>query len=300
MRTLTALVKRNMKLFFKDKGMFFTSLITPIILLVLYATFLGNVYEDSFRSALEEAGAMASDALMDGCVGGELISSLLAVCSVTVAFCSNMLMVQDKVSGARRDLTISPVKKSTMALGYYIATLFSTLLVCYAATGICLLYLSQVGWYLTVADVLCIFLDVLLLVLFGTALSSIINCFLSSQGQISAVGTIVSAGYGFICGAYMPISQFSDGLQKVISFLPGTYGTSLLRNHTMCGVFEEMESQGFPVEVVEAIKDSVDCNIYFFGDKVEMNMMYLILVGTVVGLLIIYVLLNVLRSGKQR
>lgn len=300
MRTLTALVKRNMKLFFKDKGMFFTSLITPIILLVLYATFLGNVYEDSFRSALEEAGAMASDALMDGCVGGELISSLLAVCSVTVAFCSNMLMVQDKVSGARRDLTISPVKKSTMALGYYIATLFSTLLVCYAATGICLLYLSQVGWYLTVADVLCIFLDVLLLVLFGTALSSIINCFLSSQGQISAVGTIVSAGYGFICGAYMPISQFSDGLQKVISFLPGTYGTSLLRNHTMCGVFEEMESQGFPVEVVEAIKDSVDCNIYFFGDKVEMNMMYLILGGTVVGLLIIYVLLNVLRSGKQR
>lgn len=153
---------------------------------------------------------------------------------------------------------------------------------------------------MTVADVLCIFLDVLLLVLFGTALSSIINCFLSSQGQISAVGTIVSAGYGFICGAYMPISQFSDGLQKVISFLPGTYGTSLLRNHTMCGVFEEMESQGFPVEVVEAIKDSVDCNIYFFGDKVEMNMMYLILVGTVVGLLIIYVLLNVLRSGKQR
>lgn len=300
MRTLTALVKRNMKLFFKDKGMFFTSLITPIILLVLYATFLGNVYEDSFRSALEEAGAMASDALIDGCVGGELISSLLAVCSVTVAFCSNMLMVQDKVSGARRDLTISPVKKSTMALGYYIATLFSTLLVCYAATGICLLYLSQVGWYLTVADVLCIFLDVLLLVLFGTALSSIINCFLSSQGQISAVGTIVSAGYGFICGAYMPISQFSDGLQKVISFLPGTYGTSLLRNHTMCGVFEEMESQGFPVEVMEAIKDSVDCNIYFFGDKVEMNMMYLILVGTVVGLLIIYVLLNVLRSGKQR
>lgn len=147
MRTLTALVKRNMKLFFKDKGMFFTSLITPIILLVLYATFLGNVYEDSFRSALEEAGAMASDALMDGCVGGELISSLLAVCSVTVAFCSNMLMVQDKVSGARKDLTISPVKKSTMALGYYIATLFSTLLVCYAATGICLLYLSQVGWY---------------------------------------------------------------------------------------------------------------------------------------------------------
>lgn len=300
MSTLIALIKRNMKLFFKDKGMFFTSMITPMILLVLYATFLGNVYEDSFRSALEAAGAMASDTLIDGCVVGELVSSLLAVSCVTVAFCSNMLIVQDKVTGARRDLTISPVKRSTMALGYYIATLLSTLLVCYTATGICLLYMAKVGWYLTVTDVLCILLDVLLLVLFGTALSSIINCFLSSQGQISAIGTIVSAGYGFICGAYMPISQFSDGLQKVISCLPGTYGTSLLRNHALCGVFEEMEGQGFPAEVVEAIKDSVDCNVYFFGDKVEMNMMYVILSTTIIVLLILYVLLNVLRSGKQK
>ena len=31
------LIKRNVKLFFKDKGMFFTALITPIILLILYA-----------------------------------------------------------------------------------------------------------------------------------------------------------------------------------------------------------------------------------------------------------------------
>ena len=36
---------------------------------------------------------------------------------------------------------------------------------------------------------------------------------LTTQGQLSAVGTIVSAGYGFICGAYMPISNFDSGLQ---------------------------------------------------------------------------------------
>ena len=300
MRELYALVKRDTKLFFKDKGMFFTSLITPMILLVLYASFLSSVYEDTFRSSLEAAGASVSDKLIGGCVGGELASSLLAVCCVTVAFCSNMLMVQDKVSGARRDLTISPVKSSTLALGYYISTLISTLLVCYAATAVCLLYISKVGWYLTMKDVLLLWLDVFLLVMFGTALSSIINHFLSSQGQISAVGTIVSAGYGFLCGAYMPISQFSDGLQKVISFLPGTYGTSLLRNHALRGVFEEMSNQNFPSEVIEAIKDSVDCNLYFFGTQVSESMMYMILVGTVLLLLVIYVLLNMLHGTKEK
>ena len=300
MRELYALVKRDTKLFFKDKGMFFTSLITPMILLVLYASFLSSVYEDTFRSSLEAAGASVSDKLIGGCVGGELASSLLAVCCVTVAFCSNMLMVQDKVSGARRDLTISPVKSSTLALGYYISTLISTLLVCYAATAVCLLYIRKVGWYLTVKDVMLLLLDVFLLVMFGTALSSIINHFLTSQGQISAVGTIVSAGYGFLCGAYMPISQFSDGLQKVISFLPGTYGTSLLRNHALRGVFEEMSNQNFPSEVIEAIKDSVDCNLYFFGTQVSESMMYMILVGTVLLLLVIYVLLNMLHGTKEK
>ena len=55
MSTTSILIKRNIKLFFKDKGMFFTALITPVILLVLYATFLGNVYRDSLTAGIPEA-----------------------------------------------------------------------------------------------------------------------------------------------------------------------------------------------------------------------------------------------------
>ena len=300
MTGLWALVKRNTKLYFKDKGMFFTSLITPAILLVLYSTFLGNVFESSFRSALEAAGAMVSDKVIMGCVGGQLVSSLLAVSCVTVAFCTNLLMVQDKITGARHDLTIAPLKVGTLALSYYLSTLLSTLLISFAATGICLGYLAVVGWFLTVGDVAALLLDVVLLVLFGTALSSCVNYPLSTNGQASAVGTVVSAGYGFICGAYMPISNFSEGLQKVLSFLPGTYGTSLLRNHALRGVFEEMSNQGFPNEVVEAIRDSVDCNLYFFGNRVAQGSMYLILAAAIVLAIGIYVGINILAQKKQR
>lgn len=188
---------------------------------------------------------------------------------------------------------ISPVKSSTLAVGYYLATLLSALLVCFVAAGICLLYLAHAGWYLAAADIAFLLMDIVLLVLFGTALSSVIHYFLSSQGQISAVETIVSAGYGFICGAYMPISQFSAGLQSFLSFLPGTYGTCLLRNHALRGVFAEMSRLGFPPQAVEAIKDSVDCNLYFFGGRVGQGTMYFILGGTVILLVLFYVLLNV-------
>lgn len=295
MKTLSILIKRNVKLFFKDKGMFLTSLITPLILLVLYATFLGKVYRDSFVMNLPDSFKI-SDELLNGLVGGQLISSILAVSCVTVAFCSNFLMVQDKANGSIKDFRISPIKSSVLSLSYYVATLISTLLICFTATGICLGYLAFVGWYLSVSDVLLLVLDVVLLVLFGTALSSIVNFFLSSQGQISAVGTIVSSGYGFLCGAYMPIASFSVVLQRVLSFLPGTYGTALVRTHAMQGALMQMQNEGVDKQTIEALRDTLDCNLYFFENKVSIGAMYGILGGSVAVLIIIYILINSLKK----
>ena len=75
---------------------------------MLYSTFLANIYEESFRASLNAAGATVSDKVLWGCVGGELISSLLAVSCITVAFCSNMIMVSDKVTG---EVGLTPLVK---------------------------------------------------------------------------------------------------------------------------------------------------------------------------------------------
>lgn len=298
MKQLTALVRRNLKLFFKDKGMFFSSLITPLILLVLYVTFLARTYKDSFSSVIQ-AGFAVDDAIMDGLVGGELISSLLAVTCVTVAFCSNLLTIGDKTTGALRDLTVTPVKRSVLALGYFAATAAATLIVSFAALAVSFIYLGAVGWYLSAADVLSLILNVFLLTLFGTALASCVNFPLSTSGQASAVGTIVSAGYGFLCGAYMPISSFGEGLRNALAFLPGTYGTCLMRNAAMDGALREMADTGMPAEALELLRDGVDCNLYFFGERVELSVMRLILVGSTVALVGLYVVLNI-AAGKGK
>ena len=298
MTGLSALIKRNIKLYFRDKGMFFSSLITPIILLILFVTFLGSIYRDSFASALSAAGINADASLIDGCVGGQLISSLLAVTCITVAFCSNLIMIKDKTSGARRDLTVSPLHLSTLGFSYYLAALISTLIINLTAAAVSLAYLAFVGWYLSAADVLLLILDIFLLTMFGTALSSCVNFFLSSDGQASAVGTIVSAGYGFICGAYMPVSNFSPTLQKILSFLPGTYGTVLLRNHAMRGAFRQMTKDGIPQEIIEKICDSVDCNLYFFGEKVSVSAMYMVLCASILLFIGIYIAVNLIKEKR--
>lgn len=291
MTSLNALVKRNCKLFFKDKAMFFTSLITPAILLILYVTFLRKNFADSFTAAIPEMFSV-DDSLIQGLVGGHLTSSLLAVCCVTVAFCSNLLMVQDKLTGAKKDLTMTPVKKSTMALGYFLATAMVTFLICLTAAVLCMGYLAVTGWYLRAVDIAALLLDTLLMVLFGTALSSMINYPLNTSGQSSAVGTIVSAGYGFICGAYLPISNFGEGIQKVLSYFPGTYGTSLLRNHSLNGVFAEMEHQGLPQELIQGFREATDCDLYFRGSLVGMPWKYAIVGITITAAVLVYILMN--------
>lgn len=299
MKTFLILTKRNIKLFFKDKGLFFSSLITPIILLVLYVTFLADIYRDGLLSPIPQSMQTTSTLkLIDGAVGGEIVSSFLAVCCVTIAFSSNFIMVNDKVTGAIKDIMVSPIKKSIVSLSYYFGSLFSTLIVGFLATAIGFIYIACVGWYLSFVDVLLILFDVILLSMFGTALSSIINVFLTTQGQLSAVGTIVSAGYGFVCGAYMPINTFSDGLQNVFAFLPGTYGTSLVRNHCLQGCFKAMKEEEFPEQIIEGYKKSMDCTITFFGKTINQIEMYSILICSIVILVGIYVVINYYQKKR--
>lgn len=297
MREILFQTKRNAKVYFKDKGLFFTSLITPAILLILFATFLANVYRDSFVYAFP-AEFELSDKLIGGMVGGQIISSLLAVSCVTVAFCSNLVMISDKATGVRRDLLMSPVKSSVLAVSYYLASAVTTLIITLTAAGLCLVYLVAVGWLLSVADVFLLLSDVLLLTLFGVSLSSVINVFLSTNGQASAVGTIVSSCYGFICGAYMPLSSFPEWLQKIVMFLPGTYGTSLIRNHALAGVYRELESLGFGAEAIDGLKSSVDCNLNFFGNNVEIWAMYTVLALFTFACIVAYIVITAVKKDK--
>ena len=300
MRTVLALMDRNRKLFFKDKGMLFiTSMITPVILIVLYATFLAKVFRDSFTAAISDM-IMISDKLINGTVAAQLTASLMAVSCITVTFCVNLTMVQDKANGTRKDFNVAPVSKEKIYLGYFLSTVANSLMVNALAFVLCLGYLLKMGWYMNTADILWVLFDMILLVLFGSTLSSIISFPLTTQGQLSAVGTIVSAGYGFLCGAYMPISNFGPGLQKALSYLPSTYATSLIKNHMLHGVFREMERKNYPDEMVEAIRDTLDCNPVFHGNVVSINQMIGIMMGSIAVFGIIYYVVTLLSAGEGR
>lgn len=300
MRTLLALVQRNTKIFFKDKGTFFSAMISPLILIVIYITFLGNIFYDSFENSLPE-GFIIESSFIKAYVGGWELSSILAVCCITVALVANTVIVDDKLSGAIKDITITPVKNSIVALSYYLSTALVTFIVCITAMILGFIYLAVIGWYLTAADVFLLLLDTLIMCLFGTAVSSLLCHFITSQGGVTAVSVIVSSVYGFICGAYYPISQFSKGMQNFAVCLPGTYGTSLFRQHYLNSVMQNLQVKyGFPTEVIERMKDGFDINLYFFGDKVSASAIYLVICGATLLMIAVLILLNYINIKRQR
>ena len=297
MKTVLLLTGRNIRIYFKDKVTFFTSLITPVILLILYVTFLRSIYVDSLLAGMPE-GIEIPEKLINGFTGGWLVSSILGVSAVTVAFCSNNIMAMDRVTKRINDFYVTPVKRGQMAVAYYFANFFTTLLVCLIALCVSLLFLGKTGWYLTFRDIPYILLDVLGCVFFGTSLAAFVEQFVSTQGGISAVSTAVSSMYGFICGAYMPISQFADGIQKFVSFVPGTYGTVLLRNHFMHGAIAEL-TKDLPAEMTEELRRAFDNTIFFFDIEVSVGAQYAVLFGSSAVILLLYVLTSNLRKKKR-
>lgn len=285
---LRYLTLRNIKLYFKDKMTFLVSLITPLILLVLFIAFLKSTYEDSILSIIQ--GFDLDQSLIDALTGGWLFSSVLATSCITIAFCSGMMVI-DKINRANIDFMVSPVKKSTLQLSYVLANLFSTFIITFVLLIVGLIYLACVGFYITFVDILLIVFGIIITSLFGTILANIIWTFTHSQGVVSGVCTLVSALYGFICGAYMPISTMGQGMQYFVSLLPGTYATVLFRQGFLNSVLNRMR-ETLPQGMINGIASGFDVKMSFFGHDVSTLALILVISISTIVLLGVFLFIN--------
>jgi multidrug/hemolysin transport system permease protein len=265
----------------------------------LFATFLRNVYIDTFKEILPTELEI-NERIIEGMAGAWLISSVLAVSCVTVAFSANTIMVEDKLNGIISDFKVAPIKSTTLSIAYFISNYIVTFIILICVMVIGYIYLLAVGWYIRVADVFITLLNIICCALFGTLLAAVVENFISTQGGLSAVSTLVTSLYGFICGAYMPLAQFSYGLRNILCLLPGTYSVGILRNSYMNGYLLELSKAGVPNIAIEEIKNNFDANLYVFGKQIPIWGMYTILLGACVILFGVYIAIVVVKAKKKK
>ena len=169
--------------------------------------------------------------------------------------------------------------------------LFSTFIITFVLLIVGLIYLACVGFYITFVDILLIVFGIIITSLFGTILANIIWTFTHSQGVVSGVCTFVSALYGFICGAYMPISTMGQGMQYFVSLLPGTYATVLFRQGFLNSVLNRMR-ETLPQGMINGIANGFDVKMSFFGHDVSTLALILVISISTIVLLGVFLFIN--------
>ncbi|MBP3431791.1 MAG: ABC transporter permease [Clostridia bacterium] len=299
MLSLVSLVKRNVTLYLKDKGMVFFSFLAPVIVLMLYILFLGDMQVDAIRAMLQQpeyAGVNLSDTQISAIINNWMIAGVMAVSCITVSFNANTIMVRDRERGNINDVLASPVKRWVVYASYVLSCFIITLCICLAVLVIALIYLACTGGFMmNFAELLAILGITVLSILSASLMTVLMIGFIKSEGALSAICGVFSAAIGFLIGAYIPASMLPETVQNISGFIPGTYSAGLFRNYFLSGPVRVLSDQ-VPPEVIQNLLNQYSIDLNFFGMKVSAGWM----VGAIlISILIFAVLMVIFYSNKK-
>lgn len=171
-----------------------------------------------------------------------LLAGIMGSSVITVAFNTLTVVVMDKQNKVDYDICSSPTKRVNIVLAYFMAAFIAACLMSMAILTIGLIVLAVMGnCYFQFIDVLALYGITFLGAISSTALLMNIMVLFKSTSSSGAFLGILSAGLGFIIGAYIPISQFSSGIQTFANIFPGSHITSLFRQVFLKGTINHID-----------------------------------------------------------
>lgn len=276
------LAKRGLKIYFKDIGGVFFSLLGVIIIFCLYIFFIG----DSIVSGLEHISNISE--IMNSWV----IAGMLASAAITTSMGAYSLMVNDKEHKTVKDFYSSPLKKSTitagyMATGFLISVLMSVITFVFGEIYI----VAKGGSLLPVLDMAQILGVILLSSFASSAIVCFIIAFVRTVNAYTTISIILGTLIGFLIGAYVPVGDLPGGVQTVIRCFPCAHAASLFRR-IMMGPSMDPSFAALPSEAKTEFTRTLGVVFDFGETTVEpwMSVAFLIVTGVVFYLLAIAVL----------
>ena len=246
MRGILGLIKRNLLLFFKDWQSILFSLLTSIIVLVLYLLFLKGTFVSAMQSAMEQYPGLVSmiaETDIDMFANLLLLTGILGSAMISVPFSCITTLVRDRANKVDYDILATPLKRGQIIFAYFVSAVLSSTLLTGFILAIGLVGVSLQGdTHLNAIQLVKSFAVVALGSISASAIFMIVVLFFKSVSACEAFFGILSAASGFMIGAYIPISQFSDGVQTVCNLFPASQITIILRNILLNGLLEHINT----------------------------------------------------------
>lgn len=296
-RTLFALVARGIKIFITDKATVFFSILAPLIILMLYVLFLGDVQMDAIKGYMQ--GVPIDESLLSAVVDSWMLTGVVAVSAITVSFSAMHLNVADRETGVIADMQVSPVKRRVLSASYLIYNFIITTAILMLVLIIAFVYLAATNsWYLSAKDAFLIVAASILSAFSASIISSIFATFIKTQSAHGAIVGILSAAIGFLIGAYMPLSMFPAAIQYFVLFIPGTYSAAIFRSLFMEGALAEIAAVS--PYAAEGIREGFSVNLNLFGHTIDSGYYWLIFAGAIALTIVIYAIVVIVKNARKK
>lgn len=297
MRKFLGLTKRNLLLFFKDKQSILFSLLTSMIVFALYLLFLKDTFVNAMDSAINQFPGLSS--LIDKndkdmFANLILLTGILGSAMITVPYNCLITLVKDRENKVDYDILATPLKRGQIILSYFVSAAFSSVILTGIILAVGLTIICMHGdIYLGTIDILKAFGVVALGSISATSIFMIVVLFLKSVSASGAFFGLLSAVSGFIIGAYIPISQFSEAIQTICNIFPASQITIVLRNVLINGLLEHMNTTLDGVDqgmFVTSIKELFSFKARLFDGYFDMSQMLVYIVVSIVICIIVQIL----------
>jgi multidrug/hemolysin transport system permease protein len=283
------LLNRNLKMYLRNKAAVFFSFLSIIIIIGLYALFLGETQIQNIKSMvgdIDGIGWLSNSWIMAG---------IISVNTLTVTLGSFGVMVNDMETNATKEFMSSPIKRSQVVLGYIMASWILGIVISLIGFVIVEAYIILTGGQiLSFVNILKVILVIILSVVSNSAILFFTLTFIKSNNAFAALSSIIGTAIGFLSGVYVPVGVLPGAVQNLITILPFGYSASILRQIFMEEPLQKVFNQA-PQKISEYSN--------LFGVKLYLNDFEFTIILMVV-LLIIYSLLfyglSVLKLVKSK
>ena len=306
MRGISGLIKRNVLLFFKDWQSILFSLLTSIIVLVLYLLFLKGTFVSAIQRAMEQYPGLASmvpqkDIAMFANLF--LLSGILGSAMISVPFSCITVVVKDRANKVDYDILATPMKREQIILAYFISAVLTSILLNSIILAVGLIGIRMQGnMYLNISQVVKAFSVVALGSISASAIFMIVVLFFKTVSACEAFFGILSAASGFVIGAYIPISQFSNEVQTVCNLFPASQITIMLRNILLNGLLDHINTSLQGVDqgmFVLSLKEYFSFQAKLFKGYLDMNKMLEYILGVILFCIVTQIMIYSVSYKKN-
>ena len=268
MKDFIGLTKRNILIYFKDVLAIIFSLMTSMIVFVLYLLFLKGTFVDALTNTMRGLENIVNSGDIDMFVNGILLSGILGTTLITVPYTCLQTIVKDKEAGVDSDICSTPLKRWKIILSYFVSAAICAFIVTGIILTVGLIVLNTMGdTHMGVLQIAQAYGIVLLGSISSTALFMVVVLLFKNTSTCTAFFGILSAASGFVIGAYIPLSQFSESVQSFCNLFPASHITSMIRNVLLSGIADSINNDINGLDngaFISAIKDTFSFNASSF------------------------------------